>query len=86
MAVNKGDPILQGDIFVRLAETTTPTAVANFGQLYFKSDNLLYAQDGAGVERVVQIGATGVRHLFVQTLDDPNATIGNWEVNELNAS
>ena len=36
-----------------LSETTTPTAVADFGKLYTKSDNKLYFQDGAGVEHTV---------------------------------
>lgn len=31
-------------------EITTPVAIANFGSVYTKTDNLLYFQDGAGVE------------------------------------
>jgi hypothetical protein len=36
-----------------MAETTTPTAVANFGKIYPKADNRLYFQDGAGTEKTV---------------------------------
>ena len=42
---------------IGLKETTTPTAVDSYGKIYFKSDNLLYAQDGAGVEHVVTFTA-----------------------------
>lgn len=38
---------------VILDETTTPTAIANSGQLYTKTDNTLYFQDGAGSESAV---------------------------------
>lgn len=37
-----------------LKETTTPTAVADYGRIYTKSDNKLYFQDGSGVEHEVQ--------------------------------
>jgi hypothetical protein len=36
-----------------MAETTTPTADANFGKIYCKSDNKLYFQDGAGTEHEI---------------------------------
>ena len=36
-----------------MAETTTPTADANFGKVYTKSDNKLYFQDGAGTEHEI---------------------------------
>ncbi|RLC68398.1 MAG: hypothetical protein DRH97_03250 [Chloroflexi bacterium] len=35
---------------IHLKETTTPSAVANYGAIYTKSDNHLYWQSGAGVE------------------------------------
>ncbi len=38
------------DGVISLKETTTPTATADYGKIYFKSDNKLYCQDGAGVE------------------------------------
>jgi hypothetical protein len=34
-------------------ETTTPTAIVNYGAIYSKADNKLYFQDGAGVEHTV---------------------------------
>lgn len=36
-----------------LKETTTPTAVADWGAIYTKNDNKVYFQDGAGVEHEV---------------------------------
>ena len=36
-----------------MAETTTPTADADFGKIYCKSDNKLYFQDGAGTEHEI---------------------------------
>lgn len=36
-----------------LAETTTPTAIADYGAVYTKSDNLWYVQSGDGVEKVL---------------------------------
>lgn len=38
---------------VTLAETTTPTAVTDYGKVYTKNDNKLYFQDGAGTEHEV---------------------------------
>jgi len=38
---------------VHLLETTTPTAIADMCALYTKSDNELYFQTGAGVEKTI---------------------------------
>lgn len=38
---------------VTVKETTTPTADANYGKIYTKSDNNFYFQDGAGVEHEI---------------------------------
>ena len=38
---------------IALKETTTPTADADYGKIYTKSDNKLYFQTGAGVEREI---------------------------------
>ena len=86
MAKNVGDPVLEGQTAILLGETTTPSAQTNFAQIYTKSDNKVYFQDGAGVEHTVMVGATGIKHLFVQALDAPNVTVGNWELSSLNAS
>ena len=40
-------------ITMHFPETTTPSAIANYGSLYFKSDNKLYAQTGDGAEHEV---------------------------------
>jgi hypothetical protein len=40
---------------VTLAETTTPTAVTDYGKIYTKSDNKLYFQDGAGTEHEISV-------------------------------
>ena len=42
--------MLAGDGVLGLKETSTPTADANYGKLYTKNDNIIYFQDGAGVE------------------------------------
>ena len=36
-----------------IKEIATPTADANYGKIYCKSDNKLYFQDGAGVEHEI---------------------------------
>ena len=41
-----------------LHETTTPTALADYGKIYTKSDNELYFQDGGGTEHVVDLSAS----------------------------
>ena len=41
------------DGYIQMLECTTPSAIPNYGALYFKADNKLYAQDGAGVEHEV---------------------------------
>jgi hypothetical protein len=38
---------------LELQETTTPTATADYGKIYCKSDNKLYFQDGAGTEHEI---------------------------------
>ena len=38
---------------LHLNETTTPTAITNYGAIYTKNDNNLYFQDGAGTEHTV---------------------------------
>ena len=38
---------------INIKETTTPTALPDFGALYTKNDNELYFQTGAGVEKTV---------------------------------
>ena len=38
---------------VAMSETTTPTATADVGKIYTKSDNKLYFQDGAGTEHEI---------------------------------
>ena len=38
---------------IALKETTTPSADAGYGKVYTKSDNVMYFQDGAGVEHAI---------------------------------
>ena len=38
---------------LHLPEITTPTAIVNYGSIYPKTDNNLYFQDGAGVEKTL---------------------------------
>jgi len=39
-----------GGASFHIKESTTPTAIADFGAIYTKADNHLYFQDGAGAE------------------------------------
>jgi hypothetical protein len=39
-----------GGSSLHFRESTTPTAIADFGAIYCKADNHLYFQDGAGAE------------------------------------
>jgi hypothetical protein len=38
---------------ITIKETTEPSAVADYGKIYTKSDNKLYFQDGAGNEHEI---------------------------------
>lgn len=49
------NPAIISEQQLNLKEITTPTAIANYGAIYVKSDNKLYFQDGAGVEYTVTI-------------------------------
>ena len=40
---------------ITIKEITTPTALADWGKLYTKTDNNLYFQDGAGTEHTISI-------------------------------
>jgi len=56
------------DGLLTLKETTAPTADANYGKIYTKTDNMLYFQDGAGAEHSVNIsGASYVAIGFVDS-------------------
>ena len=44
------------DGVITIKEVTTPTAKTDSGQVYTKTDNNLYFQDGAGTEQVVLKG------------------------------
>lgn len=65
---------------VNLKEITTPTAKADYGAIYTKTDNKLYFQDGAGVETEVSVGCKAYGEgwfynnstvLTVETVDIP---------------
>jgi hypothetical protein len=64
-----------------LKETTTPTADANYGKIYTKSDNLLYFQDGAGVEHALAEFDTDYAEMYlnananVTTIETANTPI-----------
>jgi hypothetical protein len=58
VGIASNDPSANADLTLGggelcMAETTTPTADANFGKIYCKSDNKLYFQDGAGTEHEI---------------------------------
>jgi len=50
---------LKIDGVITLTETTTPSALTNYGKIYPKSDNLLYFQDGAGTEHSIDLDGSG---------------------------
>ena len=50
---NLGDIVQHGAVELTLAETTTPTAVSDYGKIYTKSDDRFYFQDGAGNEHEI---------------------------------
>ena len=52
-----------------IKETTTPTADADYGKIYTKADNLLYFQDGAGVEHPMATKAYAVQTITQPTTD-----------------
>ena len=39
--------------YISLQEITTPSATANYGKIYTKTDNKLYVQTGDGVEHEI---------------------------------
>ena len=53
------------DGIVTIKEVSTPTAVTNSGQVYTKTDNNLYFQDGAGTETVILKGGTHAHSIWV---------------------
>ncbi len=67
------DVILQSGVLT-LKETTTPTPLADHGKIYFKTDNALYAQDGAGAEHLVTGEAFG--NLWFHAATPDVVTIG----------
>ena len=80
-----GDPVLDGQTTILLAETTTPTAVTNYGQIYTKSSDRIFFQDGAGNEH--EVVEVDVEHgemymdgngtpVTITTKDDPVALEG----------
>jgi len=71
------DLALAGDGVLCLKETATPTNDLNYGKVYTKSDNMLYFQDGAGVEHIVtaQPGTSGAIRQVVNT----TCTLRNYD-------
>jgi hypothetical protein len=45
--------VIRRPTVIKLVEVSTPTAIPNIGQVYTKTDNKLYFQDGAGVEHEI---------------------------------
>lgn len=65
VTIGNGFPSANADLTLKdtgaisLLETTTPTAEANYGKVYTKSDNALYFQDGAGTEHTIDLDGAG---------------------------
>lgn len=58
---------------INLKETTTPTAIADYGAVYTKTDNKIYFQDGAGNEHEVSKSDTYYAELYWN--NNGNATV-----------
>ena len=57
METMSNDLTLENGVLI-IKETSTPSAVANYGKVYTKTDNKVYFQDGAGTEHeIVTTGA-----------------------------
>lgn len=70
--VNVSDVVtLEKEITVK--EITTPTPVSGYGKLYTKSDNMLYFQDGAGVEHTASPCAENYGEAYIY--DNSEATV-----------
>ena len=52
------------DSELALKEIATPSAVADYGKVYTKSDNRLYYQDGAGVEHMISLTDTNYAEMY----------------------
>ena len=63
---------------VKLKETTTPTVVSGYGQIYTKSDNEPYFQDGAGNEHVLQTASSALDITKSYSFRSPAGTSGNF--------
>ena len=53
MTKRVGDPVIDGQTTILLGETTTPTAISDYGQVYTKSSNRPFFQDGDGDEHEI---------------------------------
>lgn len=58
---------------VTIKEMTTPTALADWGKVYTKSDNTLYFQDGGGTEHAITL--TGPYHAEMYLNNNSVATV-----------
>lgn len=58
---------------ITVKEITTPTPVSGYGKIYTKSDNLLYFQDGAGVEHTASPCAENYGEAYIY--NNSNATV-----------
>ena len=68
-----GDLVLEGGSLV-LNEITTPTADANYGKVYTKTDNELYFQDGAGTEHQISNQSGGGGLTWGDSITDSSGT------------
>ena len=60
---------------MKFLETTTPSATANYGAIYTKTDNKLYFQDGAGSEK--EVTTTDTFHAMMYDEDNTDAFVVN---------
>ncbi len=67
---------------ITLKEMTTPTALADWGKIYTKSDNHFYVQDGAGNERPILLSGQDIAemYLFQNTTESVIDTADAWHL------
>jgi hypothetical protein len=86
VGINTETPSINADLtlengVLNIKETTTPTSDTDYGKLYTQSDNMLYFQDGAGIEHEVHLVDTFLGEMYA--VDSSSVTTINtvnvWE-------
>jgi len=73
---------IESENAITLKEITTPTAKADYGKVYTKSDNHFYMQDGAGNERQILLSGQDIAemYLYANTTESVIDTADAWHL------